>query len=338
MSEMVASLLAFVVAAGGTGLLRRYALRSNLVDVPNHRSSHEVPTPRGGGLAIVVGASLAFAILGVRGGLDLPLLLTLLVGGGVVAATGFLDDRYQLRAGTRLVIHMVAAGWAVYWCGGLSVVQIGEHTFSIGWIGYVLECLAIVWMLNLFNFMDGIDGLAASEATFAAWAAAGLALMTPMPSGVSAASIAFGAACCGFLLWNWAPAKIFMGDTGSGYLGYVLAVLALAMSRNYGVFASIWLILVATFVVDATVTLIGRLVRGERVHQAHRSHAYQWLSRRWRSHRRVSAANMAINLLWLLPCAVIAKICPQVSISLLGLALAPLIAVVIIAGAGRPES
>ena len=133
-------------------------------------------------------------------------------------------------------------------------------------------------MLNLFNFMDGIDGLAASEALFVIRAGAWL---SAAGGGVTAASGVLAGACAGFLLWNWPPARIFLGDAGSGYLGYVTAVLALASARGNSDAIWVWLILGGVFFVDATVTLVRRVLRGEHVHEAHRTHSYQWLARRW---------------------------------------------------------
>jgi Fuc2NAc and GlcNAc transferase len=142
----------------------------------------------------------------------------------------------------------------------------------------------------------------------------------------------------GFLLWNWPPAKIFMGDVGSGYLGYVIAVLALAAARDDPVALWVWLILGGVFFVDATVTLVRRVLRGDRIHQAHRSHAYQWLARRWGSHRRVIVIVTILNLLWLLPCAFLATLHPDHAVAIAVVALAPLVALAFAAGSGRREN
>jgi Fuc2NAc and GlcNAc transferase len=167
--------------------------------------------------------------------------------------------------------------------------------------------------------MDGIDGIAAAEALFVV--GAGALLSTVSASGITAsyAAIVFGAACLGFLIWNWAPARIFMGDVGSGYLGYVIAVLGIASAR------------------DNPATLLSWLIRGERAYEAHRSHAYQWLARRWHSHSRVTIAATAINICWLLPCALFAMAHPQFAAwSTVG-AFTPLILLVLFTGAGRAE-
>jgi Fuc2NAc and GlcNAc transferase len=158
----------------------------------------------------------------------------------------------------------------------------------------------------LFNFMDGIDGIAASEAVFVNAAGGALAIVYGNSESVGACAFVVAAASCGFLIWNWPPAKIFMGDAGSGYLGFIIAVLALAFSRDSPTAFSAWLILGGLFFVDATITLIGRFFRGEKVYLAHRNHIYQILSRRWNSHLRVTVTTWLVNLLWLLPLAVLA--------------------------------
>jgi Fuc2NAc and GlcNAc transferase len=208
---------------------------------------------------------------------------------------------------------------------------------TLGVSGTVIGALGVLWVLNLFNFMDGIDGLAASEATFIAWSGGALAAANSPANGAAAAAFIFGASCLGFLRWNWPPARIFMGDVGSGFAGYVIAVLALGTARENTVGLWIWLILGGAFFVDATVTLLRRLLRGERVYEAHRSHAYQWLARRWGSHGTVTLAVLTVNILWLLPCAVLASRAPRYAAMLVVVALAPLALLAVIAGSGRPD-
>lgn len=320
-----------------TGWMRRVALSRGLLDVPNARSSHEIPTPRGGGVAIVVAASAGFCLLGAAHRLDFNLLSALLGGGLAVAVVGFIDDHRPLPASVRLLMHAAAAIWALFWLGGLPPLRIGGHVVQLGFGGYVLGCLGIVWTLNLFNFMDGIDGIAASEALFIGIGGALLASLSGV-SGVSlGVDLIFAAACGGFLFHNWPPARIFMGDVGSGFVGYVIAVLALASARQDSSAAWEWLLLGAVFFVDATVTLVRRVARGERAQDAHRSHAYQWLARRWKSHRRVTLTTIVINVGWCLPCALFATLYPERAVWILAAALAPLAAAVAYAGAGRSE-
>jgi Fuc2NAc and GlcNAc transferase len=321
-----------------TGWVRRAALKRGMLDVPNERSSHVTPTPRGGGVAIVAATTVSVATLALLGEVSRELLIALVGGGVAVAVIGLLDDRHQLSTRVRLAVHFAAALWALAWLGGLPPLRFGDVTFGFGWGGYLLGAVGIVWTLNLFNFMDGIDGIAGSEAAFIFGAGTVLTLSVGGSGEVSALALALAAACGGFLLWNWPPAKIFMGDVGSGYLGYAVPVLALAAARENSVALLTWLILGGLFFVDATVTLARRVARGERASEAHRSHAYQWLARRWQSHLRVTLLSLALNLLWLFPCAFIAETKPSLAGWMVVLALVPITLAVWWAGAGRRET
>ena len=252
-----------------------------------------------------------------------------------MAFIGFADDRRSVAFPSRLAVQFAAAAWAVWCLGGLPPIRIGAGTTSLGWLGDIIATIAIVWTLNLFNFMDGIDGIAASEAVFVALAGGAISVAAGEPTGLVACALA--AACAGFLLWNWPPARIFMGDVGSGYVGFTLAVLALSATRAYGAAPWVWIILGGIFFVDATITLLRRLARRERIHQAHRTHAYQWLARRWASHRRVTLAAILVNVIWLLPWALLAWRMPERASWALLAALAPVVVIVWTAGAGRPE-
>lgn len=334
----IAVLIAFGTSALLTWRVRALALTRGMLDIPNERSSHQMPTPRGGGLAIVISTTLVLAPLALAGVVRRDLAFALLGGGAMVAVIGLMDDRRQLSARLRLAVHFAAALWALVWLGGLPPVRIFEHTLSFGVTGYVLGSLGIVWTLNLFNFMDGIDGIAGTEAVFICVAGALLTVVAGASAVVPTVALVFGAACGGFLLWNWPPAKIFMGDVGSGYLGYIIAVLAVGAARENAVLWQVWLLLGGMFFVDATVTLSRRLARGERVQQAHRSHAYQNLAHRWGSHKRVTVAMLVGNSVWLFPCALVATLFPDFATCAALAGLAPLVLVAFAAGSGRGET
>jgi Fuc2NAc and GlcNAc transferase len=328
----------FVVAWAAAAWMRRVALQHRLLDVPNSRSSHSVPVPTGGGVAIAGAATLGLVVLFAIGEADWRLTLTLLCGGLSIALVGFLDDRQSVRPRIRFAIHVIAALLGVYLLGGVPPLQVGaSNFFELGWLGHVLGVFAIVWTLNLFNFMDGIDGMATSEAAFVAIGGAAIEIAAGRSATVALAAMVVGASSLGFLVWNWPPAKMFMGDVGSGYLGFVMAVLALASARDNSVMIFVWLILGGVFFVDATVTLIRRLLRRERVYQAHRTHAYQWLARHWQSHKKVTLLVWALNLGWLLPMAWLCQFHPPYAVAITLLALAPLVVLALLAGAGRPE-
>ena len=299
-------LLALVVGVSflGTGALRKYALARSLIDVPNARSSHSVPTPRGGGVAIVLSFLIALPILAWTDAVAWPMVLALLGAGGWIAIIGFLDDHGHIAARWRLLAHFGGALWALFWIGGMAPINLFGFEFSLGWFGYVIAAFYLVWMLNLYNFMDGIDGLASVEAICACVGAC-LVYWIAGHASLAIAPLVLAAAVLGFLIWNFPPAKIFMGDAGSGFLGIVLAVMSLHAAWINPLFLWAWLILLGVFIVDATFTLIRRLLRGDKVYEAHRSHGYQYASRQFGSHRVVTLAIAAINLLWLVPVAIL---------------------------------
>jgi Fuc2NAc and GlcNAc transferase len=300
-----------------TALLRRYALRRHLLDVPNARSSHTVPTPRGGGVAIVVSffAALAVSASGYAG-LPLPptLLWSLIGAGGVVAIIGFVDDHNHIAAHWRLLVHFIAAAAVLFILPEVP----NPFTFTLAFTpdsprplsGILLALLAcgevlyLVWVLNLYNFMDGIDGIAGTEAICVCLGGALLFLLRGDIQDIRLAVVALllAAAALGFLYWNWSPARIFMGDAGSGFLGFALGVLSLYATLQAPVLFWSWAILLAVFICDASLTLARRAFARQRVHEAHRSHAYQHAAQR-RGHRPVTLAVGAINIFWLLPLA-----------------------------------
>jgi Fuc2NAc and GlcNAc transferase len=334
----VAALVAttLLLSAGLTYAVLRRARASGLVDIPNARSSHRRPTPTGGGIAIVVAATTGLAALALKALLDAHLLAAA-CGGVIVAAAGLIDDRRRLSPHARLTVHVLAAVWALTLLGGMHVLQLGHSLWMPRAVGYVLGVLGVVWSINLFNFMDGIDGIAAAQAIFMTCAAALLGALAGTGEALVTANLVFGAACAGFVLWNWPPARIFMGDVGSGYIGYMLAVLALAEARSSALALWIWLTLGGVFFVDATVTLARRFLRGERVYEAHRSRAYQTLARRWQSHGRTTGGVTLVNVLWLLPCAWLESRSPQYAAAIAVAALAPLAVAALAVGAGHRE-
>lgn len=295
-------LIIFAASSLMTWVLRRYALARSIIDIPNARSSHSVPTPRGGGVAIVFSFLAALPILAANESLSLHAMWSMLGAGAVVAVLGFLDDHGHIAARWRLLGHFIASVWALYWLGGMPVITMFNVEIELAWLGHVLAVLYLVWMLNLYNFMDGIDGIASVEAICVCVGACLLYWLGGFESLIMA-PLLLALAVAGFLYWNFPPARIFMGDAGSGFLGIVLALLSLQAAWASPKLLWVWLILLGVFIVDSTVTLIRRLLRGDKVYEAHRSHAYQFASRQFGRHLPVTLAVMAINLLWLLPLA-----------------------------------
>ncbi len=335
--------LVLLTVAGGwllTALVRRRALAQSRLDVPNARSSHTVPTPRGGGLAFVLALAaglLALAPSGLLDGQWRPLVAVL--GAGVaVAVVGFLDDRGHVPARWRLLVHFSAAAWGLAWLGGPPALALGGWVLGPNALGWALAAFYLVWLLNLYNFMDGIDGLAAAQAITVGAGAALLYGVVGAPTPAMAMPLALAGAVAGFLLWNFPPARIFMGDVGSGFLGIVLGLLSLQAGRFEPLLLWAWLILQAVFVTDATLTLLRRLLRGERVYEAHRLHAYQHLSRRCGRHLPVTLAVLLVTGLYLLPLAWAVAAGRLAPLAGLALAYLPLAGLALMLGAGRREA
>lgn len=338
MSDWLVVLLSLPVSALLTWIIRGYARRRGLLDVPNHRSSHGTPTPRGGGLAIVFTFLAALLFFRLNQTVTPVLFNAVFYGGVLVAAIGFCDDHVNVAVRWRLLAHFLAVALALLCLGKIPPLQLGGFSWQPGLWGYLPAMVVLVWVLNFFNFMDGIDGIAAVEAISIA---VGAALIMAWQHGMTPASlllVCFAAAVLGFLFWNWPKAHIFMGDGGSGFLGYVLGVMAVyTAGQHMAIPVWSWFILSGVFTTDATVTLLRRMVNGERWYMAHRSHAYQKMARKWHSHARVTLAVLGINILWLFPLAFWAASSPPLAFILTLLAYTPLIIIVFRSGAGRPE-
>jgi len=282
-----------MVSCLGTRALIPLLGHAAVLDRPNERSSHATPVPRGGGIAVIGSILLAWLALMIVEPIA-PRVIAVLLGGLLLAVVSWLDDLRGLAPAPRLIAQCVAVA-----LGMLALVPAGP-VFQ-GWLPPAFDAVAAallwVWFINLFNFMDGIDGLAGSEAV-----AIGVGLVmfagfgVGRDEGVAVMAAAATAAALGFLVWNWAPARIFLGDVGSVPLGYLLGFLLLGVAASGH--WKIALILPLYFLADATITLLRRLARGERVWQAHRRHFYQHAVQRGLGHaavvRRVTAANLVL--------------------------------------------
>ncbi len=291
------AIAAGLIACLGTRALIPLLRRASVLDQPNQRSSHLRPVPRGGGIAPVAAIALAWVALAATG-LVGPRVLFVLAGATLLAAVSWLDDLGDLPPATRLFAQSAAVITGM-------VVEVPAGPIFQGWLPVELDVVAAallwVWFVNLFNFMDGIDGLAGSEA---AGIGIGLLLLAGLSDGQDAAVAGLAApnalAAIGFLVWNWPPARVFLGDVGSVPLGYLLGFLLIDMAAH-----GHWkpaLILPLYFLADATITLFRRLARGERVWEAHREHFYQGAVQRGLGHGAVTARVIAANIL-LIGCA-----------------------------------
>ncbi|MDX1605840.1 MAG: glycosyltransferase family 4 protein [Candidatus Competibacterales bacterium] len=322
--RMVWLLATTLLVAATVPLVRAYALRRGLLDRPGRRRSHEIPTPRGGGMAIVVITLGNWCWAWQQGLIGADLGVALAGGGLLVAAVGFWEDHRPLTRRFRLTAQGLATVWVLYWLAPpLPVLP------AVPW--YLLAAVGLVWLTNLYNFMDGIDTLAASECVFVA--VAGL-LLLGSGGEVRLMLALLGAGTLGFLVWNRPPARIFMGDSGSCFIGFALGGLALASFRAESASWSFWSIVLGVFLIDATYTLLRRMVSGERWYEAHRMHAYQRAARRWNSHARVTLGVALVNMLWLLPLAALAAAYPSTGPLWVALAWLPLIGLAWGLGAG----
>jgi UDP-N-acetylmuramyl pentapeptide phosphotransferase/UDP-N-acetylglucosamine-1-phosphate transferase len=284
LSLLAAALIAAVVSALATGAVRVLAPRLGLVDRANDRSSHVGEIARGGGLGVLVGmvaGSLPFAP-------PMPVAAwALIVGAALVAVVGLCDDWHRLSPLTRLAAHVAAALIVVVGTGGLAWLPLPRPLdLPLGAAGTALGVLWIVAVVNFYNFLDGIDGLAAVQAVVTGSGVA-LAGWDPLAALFGAC---VGGASAGFLVHNWSPARIFLGDVGSGLLGFCFAALPfLAHPRDRSAAVSFVGLSLFLFLADATWTLLLRARRGERLHQAHRQHLYQRLVIAGWSHAQVTA-------------------------------------------------
>lgn len=292
-----------IFSIGVTYGLRFYALKRNVIDIPNARSSHSVPTPRGGGVSVVIVFLCCLGLYAFGYEETSPVLVSLFISGSIVALIGFIDDHGHIDAKWRLLIHAIAAFLVAYTVGGLPELNLFGFEIDFGFFGYGISIIAIIWILNLFNFMDGIDGIAGIESVTATFFAGLFVFLIAPSSDFVELQWLLAAASLGFLIVNFPPAKIFMGDAGSGFLGFMLGALALVTSHIDLAMLWVWLVLLGVFIVDATFTVVRRFVRGEKVHEAHRSHAYQFASRLYSSHKKVTLSVLGINVLWLAPIA-----------------------------------
>lgn len=301
----VTILMLFFLSFLLTAFCRHYALARNVIDRPNDRSSHIVPTPRGGGMSFVVVFLIYLLVLWREGMLVGWSTLAFFASGLCVASLGFVDDHCPIPAIWRLLGHFIASSFAIFFLGSLASVEIFAGSSQI-----VIVCMTLftlfylVWCLNLYNFMDGIDGLAALEGIYVCVGGAliywlqGYTSMILLP-------LAMAASVAGFLCWNFPFARIFMGDAGSGFLGLMIGLFSIQASHVDGVLFFSWIILSGVFIVDATVTLILRALKGHRIGVAHRHHTYQRATDVFKSHVKVTTGAMVINLVWLFPLAVL---------------------------------
>jgi Fuc2NAc and GlcNAc transferase len=315
-----------------TRAMLQFGVRFHFIDAPNERSSHTKPKPRCGGVAIVVSSLSAIALGAIVGRLDPNVSQALLISGGLVASAGLWDDHRSSSPLIRLAVHILAACVLLLLLGSPPIDDASPFQMGTRYAAFLFGVVGVTWLINLTNFMDGIDGLAAAECVFVMTFGGGL-LYSRGNSALAEMCFAVSAAAMGFLVMNWSPAKIFMGDVGSTYIGLACAALTLADMMTEPARIWPWLILLAVFLTDSAVTLLRRFFSGMSVSVPHRTHAYQHAAARW-GHARTTVMLTAINIFWLGPLAVCASKWPRFGAGLFALAVCPLAIAVWDIGAG----
>lgn len=280
---IAAAAAAFIAAAAGTGLASRVLARRGILDLPNERSSHERATPRGGGIAVVAAIAVGVGILAAAGSTLPDGLAVVLPVALVLAIVSWADDVRGLPAAARLLAQAVCVGVSLYL---LPVAPIPALATFPAALQLVIMAVAWLWFINLYNFMDGIDGITGVETLVVTLGVASVLAVSGQGIAMISVCVVIAAAMPGFLVWNWPPAKIFMGDVGSVTLGYLLGWLLLSTATGGLLVAA--LLIPGYYLADATFTLLRRAARGEKVWQAHREHAYQRAVRNGMTHGRVS--------------------------------------------------
>jgi len=294
LSDIIVIIMVLLGSFGLTFIYRRWAIRRSILDIPNERSSHEAPVPRGGGIAIVITFYSYLSYLLLTGQIEKDLFFALLPG-LVLAVIGIVDDFRSISPLIRISIQFVCAGVALFFLSGFDGL-FGIHQ-KLLWSAIMI--IGIVWFINLFNFLDGSDGNASMEAIFIAislWIFSGVDVLLILAFSVG-----------GFLFWNWPKARIFMGDVGSTVLGFVLAVLGVYLHNEELLVFHYFIILSALFWFDASITLFRRIVKREKLIHAHKKHIYQRAIQWGFSHQKILFLGLAINLIFLLICFVVSK-------------------------------
>ena len=300
-SQWVILISGLFLTVVGTWSYRSFAIKKEILANPNFRSLHQRPMPRGGGVVFAFVFLFLIFCLWALTRIDTSLFLALVLGGSTAATVGFVDDVIELRTREKLLFQSGLAAWVLFCFGGGPLLDLPWTPANVD---LILSWFVLVWLMNSFNFMDGIDGMAASGATFIC-VASSISLF--FSGGDTSLIMVFGllAVCSfGFLFFNWPPASIFMGDSGSLFLGYCFSSLIVKTVTDEQISLWTWLIIFGYFGADTTTTTLLRIFLVKPWYGAHRSHAYQNLARIWDSHLRVLLRVCFYHIFWLLPLAI----------------------------------
>ena len=313
-------LITVILSVSGVVVYKKIATHYGILANPNFRNLHTRPIPVGGGIVFSFVFVFSLFFLWWLNQISDDLFWALAVGGVLTALFGFLDDLKDIRASIKLVAQFFLSGWLLFWVDGGPLL-------SIDWIPVLVAipvtALFLVWMINAYNFVDGIDGMAVSGAVFVSGAIAFVLLLSNGNSEFFLVFVLFLASTSTFLFFNWPPASIFMGDSGSAFLGYIFGSLILFTVMSGDISIWTWLIVFGYFFADTTVTQLMRIILVKKWYLPHRSHAYQNLARISGSHLKVTGAVVLYNVTWILPLTIWSVMKPEMALFAVVLAIAP---------------
>ena len=309
-----------VVSYFGIILYRRVAISKDIVANPNFRNLHASPIPAGGG--IVFSSVFVFSIFFIwwLNQISDDLFWVLAVGGGSAALFGFLDDLKDIRASIKLVVQFFLSGWLLFWFDGGPILYI-EWLPAL--VAIPVSALLLVWMINAYNFIDGIDGMAISAAVFVSGVITLVMLLTNGDPALTVVFVLLLVSSSTFMVFNWPPASIFMGDSGSVFLGYIFGTLIFFTVKSGDISIWTWLIVFGYFFADTTVTQLIRIILVKKWYLPHRSHAYQNLARITGSHLKVTGGVVLYNVVWILPLTLWSAMKPETAILAVVLSITP---------------
>lgn len=318
--NFMATMLVFMTSLIGVYLYRILSVRITIIAIPNRRSLHESPMPTSGGVIFAIVFIICLTILWWLNKLSDDLFFVLGMGSTVAVSFGFLDDMFEIGVKLKLIGQFILSCWVLFWFyDGLLI--------SVGWlpslIAIPITLLFLVWIINAYNFMDGIDGMAVSGAVFVSATMIWVLLWTRPESEFIMVLVLLLASSSAFMLFNWPPASIFMGDAGSVFLGYLFGSLILVTVMVGDVTIWTWLVVLGYFFADTSVTQIMRVILVKKWYLAHRSHAYQNLARITGSHLKVTSGVVLYNLIWILPLTFWSALSPETSLYAVVLAVFP---------------
>jgi UDP-N-acetylmuramyl pentapeptide phosphotransferase/UDP-N-acetylglucosamine-1-phosphate transferase len=283
-------ILALIISFTITLVVRKIALHKKLLDIPNERSSHTRPTPRGGGIAILIAWYFGLFWLYYSEQIESQLFLALICG-LILAIVSFIDDIFTIKPWVRIIFQLITVLVGLYFIGGIEILYLNDFKIFIPLAFNIIIILGAIWYINLYNFLDGIDGYASLEAISIA---IGMYIVTGNPL-----LLLLVFSVLGFLIWNWPRAKIFMGDIGSTQLGYVFVILGIHFNNKMELNIMAFVILTSLFWFDATLTLYRRWKNNEKLSQAHKKHGYQRIVQFGFSHLKTIIISVFINLIFI---------------------------------------